>query len=415
MTASRLGLRKEIFFGIIVLCIPFLFLELLVRFYAATQVGPRVLLYGTTFSRHQEQFDPIGAEMRKAQEESTVRFHENARGTYSKYYPNQKLIDRDEFGNKIDVRINSRGFRGKDFEITKEPDVIRIITLGASSTFGFKEHDDKTYPRYMEQLLNEALPTLGAKWHGKSIKRFEVINLGVPHLRTEEILSLFVNEGLEINADFVTFYEGINDAARTEPPATWTEESKQAIKAIPFANHVFRQARSRLLSVAFIGMLITQYRTDYSDREVQVHRLGKKEHFIANLQRIQEACKQKNIKFIIANQQATNMEETREKLRGLTYEQEQAIVRKKLSETGRLNGRDVAFLMHKELMDAEREWAIAANIPYVDVIDAMDLSRQNLVSWVHLNAAGNRIVASAIAKEILKQVAGSEFQATQKP
>jgi hypothetical protein len=61
-------------------------------------------------------------------------------------------------------------------------------------------------------------------------------------------------------------------------------------------------------------------------------------------------------------------------------------------------------MLHKDLMDAERQWAVTNGIPHADVIDAMDLSRQNLVTWVHLNAAGNRVIASVLSNTILQKL-----------
>jgi hypothetical protein len=152
-----LSSKKKILFYIIMFALPFVVVESVTRIYFAIQVGPSVLLYGTGFSTDQERFDPKGTRERKADKESTVAYHENLTGNYSKYYPNQKRTDRDEFGNVIHVNINSRGFRGRDFKLEKEPGVVRIVTLGASSTFGFKDHDDQTYPYYLQEMLNERL------------------------------------------------------------------------------------------------------------------------------------------------------------------------------------------------------------------------------------------------------------------
>jgi hypothetical protein len=71
--------------------------------------------------------------------------------------------------------------------------------------------------------------------------------------------------------------------------------------------------------------------------------------------------------------------------------------------------------VHKDLMDEQRKWAITNSVPYVDVIQAMDLNRQNLVTWVHLNSAGNRIVASALANEILKLMVNKKVSTARKP
>lgn len=403
---------KKVFFYVLLACIPVLFLELMVRTYFAFQVGPHVLLYGTGYSRYQEQFDPKGTRARRMQEDKDVGIHDNISAGYSKYFPNQKLHDRDEFGTAIEATINSHGFRGKDFKTEKERGVIRVVTLGASSTFGFRDSDAETYPYYMEQFLTEALRKLRAQEGGaqiKSVKAFEVINLGVPHLRSDQIYELFMHEGLDLKPDFVTFYEGINDAAWTGPAETSVGKTKETVKAIPGANEIFRELRYRFLSVALVGKVVSQNKVEYSEHDFQSQRQWKQERFIGNLQRIHEACKQNGATLIVANQQATDMEETREKLRGFSYEAEQAVVRQKLSAGNRVTGRSIAFMLHKELMDAERQWVAAKGIPYADVIDAMDLSRQNLVTWVHLNAAGNQIVASVLSNTILRQLVGSEI------
>lgn len=403
---------RKAFFYALFMCAPVLFLEVMVRAYFAFQVGPHVLLYGTGYSRYQEQFDPKGTRARRLQEEKDVGIHDNVLAGYSKYYPNQKLHDRDEFGNAIEVNINSHGFRGKDFKTKKESGVVRVITLGASSTFGFRDHDEETYPYYMEQLLNGALPRLYTQQDGsqnKSVRAFEVINLGVPHLRSDQIYALFVNEGLDLKPDFVTFYEGINDAAWASPAETSAEKTKEAVKAISGANEIFRELRYRFLSVALVGMAISQNKAEYSERDLQSHRQWKQERFISNLERIHELCRQNGATLIVANQQATDHEETREKLRGLTYEAEQAAVRQSLSTDNRVSWRSIAFMLHKDLMDAERQWAASNGVPHADVIGAMDLSRQNLVTWVHLNAAGNRVIASVLSNAILGQLADKEI------
>lgn len=83
-----------------------------------------------------------------------------------------------------------------------------MVTLGASSTFGYYTRDDETYPHYLERYLSQRLA---------AGSRAEVINLGIPHLRSEEILALFRAEGLPLDPDVVTVYLGANDSARTLP------------------------------------------------------------------------------------------------------------------------------------------------------------------------------------------------------
>jgi lysophospholipase L1-like esterase len=80
---------------------------------------------------------------------------------------------------------------------------VRVLTLGASSTFGFYDRDNETYPYYLQQFLNQ---------HCISGPEFEVINFGIPHASSRMLATLFLNEGLPLNPDVVTFYQGRNDS-----------------------------------------------------------------------------------------------------------------------------------------------------------------------------------------------------------
>ncbi len=404
MPAERLNKTTKFVLYLIMAATPLLFAEALVRVYFSTQVGPSVLLYGTPWSRLQERFDPKGVEMKKAEDESTVAFHQNVTANYSKYYPNERLFDRDEFGERFNVMINSRGFRGRDFQLAKRPGVVRVVTLGASSTFGFRSPDHQTYPVFLEQILNSARATRAGSDTSAPITEFEVINLGIPHLTSDQIYALFVQEGLALKPDFVTFYEGINDAAWREPSDTTTERTKQAVKVVPLANQAFRALRARFLTVALIGSVISPLTTVYSTEDFQAFRKGKRERFIGNLQRLADVCHQNGIRLIVASQSATSREKEREQLKTLTYSAEQAELRKKLAGGEGLEPGEADLLIHAELMDAEREWAIANKVPRADVIAAMDGHRQNMVTWVHLNAAGNQLVASALSRTILSEL-----------
>jgi lysophospholipase L1-like esterase len=403
MAAETLSRKTKIVLYLIMAATPFLFAEALARAYFATEVGPGVLLYGTPWSRHQQRFDPKGTRARVAEEVSTVAFHENVTSGYSKYHPDERLFDRDEFGTRFDVAINSHGFRGRDFQSAKRPGVIRIVTLGASSTFGFRSPDHQTYPVVLEEILNSALAAGAVHAPSMPVTGFEVINLGIPHLTSDQIYSLFVEEGLPLRPDFVTFYEGINDAAWRKPPETSTQRTKQAVKAVPFANQVFRALRARLLTVALIGSLTSDSTISYSTEGFHAYREGKRERFIGNLQRLADVSRQNGIQLIVASQSATSLEFRREQLKASTYYGEQAALSEKLA-AGQVHAREANLLIHRELMDAEREWAIANRVPYADVITAMDGSRQSLITWVHLDAAGNRLVASVLSKTILNEL-----------
>jgi hypothetical protein len=408
VATSRLSIKKRLLFVVVMLALAFFGIELLVRGYFAMKVGPDVWLYGTPFSKIQERFDPIGARIRKLKLVNTTSFHENELDNYSKYYPNQKRFDHDKSGNRFDVTINSSGFRGKDFEPRKPADTIRVVTLGASSTFGFSNRDNETYPFYMQELLNMALPKLKMQNPSyASIERFEVINLGIPHLLTENIYSLFMAEGVTLDPDFVTFYEGVNDSVYRPPISEATEKTKNAIKSVPLTTFLARQLRWRFISVALLGMTVSNHMADeFSEQDYQDGLEDKYEAFIGYLQRIQNECKRRDIVFIVANQQAQSFYVDKQEMRGVTYAEELARVREKLSRTDNVNSYELYFLIHHNLMNDLRRFAEAEEIPFVDVIGALDSRRDLLTSWVHLRPEANQVVAAVFSDAILESVSG---------
>lgn len=147
--------------------------EATVRVYFALTLGPRVLLFGTSGYRNQFALpvSDTSAQLHKNHVGEYAPYGTRSAIGYAKYFPGEvKYTDSPDHRESYPIRINNQGFRGPDFTVAKPPDVTRVLTLGASSTFGYHNRDDETYPYYLEQLLN-------ADGRG----RFEVINFSIPH------------------------------------------------------------------------------------------------------------------------------------------------------------------------------------------------------------------------------------------
>jgi lysophospholipase L1-like esterase len=375
----------------VAICLAPVLLEATARAYFAVKVGRDVLLYGIVESPHDVLFDPKGEVLRWDERNANTAIHDNVFANYSKYYPHQNRIHPDESGTRIDATINSSGFRGKDFERKKKPGVTRIVTLGASSTFGFKTRDDQTYPYYLEEILNKANSD-------REISKYEVINLGIPHLRSDQIYSLFMAEAVPLEPDIVTFYEGYIDASSSPRDKVVVA----SVKKVPFVTGTFRELRHRLLSVAWVANKLFGRRyppNDATVKDFQVEMQDRKARFVENLEAIYQECQRRHFLFIVMNQQAKSFHVDRDRIKGVTYSTETALLREKLSTTGVLE-LEKHFLIHGDLMEGERQWVKANDVPFVDVIGAMDSNRQYLIDWMHLNAQGNRIVATALSDKI---------------
>ncbi len=351
-----------------------LLLELGARAVFAPQAGAGALLYGTPWGRGM-------SEVTAPDPDHTVQQHDNLQRGYSKYHPHQRRRDHDEHGQGFDVTINGRGFRGPEFAPTKSPGALRVITLGSSSTFGYHNRDDQTYPYYLARLLEEACGDV------------EVLNLGIPHLEAHEIASLYEHEAAAYGADVVTFYEGINDSS-AELGASATLKQVAPVAAL------YRTLREHLFVVALADALRAR-RDDALPPETPAEQERRAQRFLGGVARVHDAARRHGATLVVATQQAKSYLVPEDTIRGVTYAEEVARVQAALTRTGQLDFNQRSFLAHDHVMAALRTWAAARGVPLADVIAATDRDRDVLSSWVHLRPRGNEMVARALADTII--------------
>ncbi|MDH3521196.1 MAG: SGNH/GDSL hydrolase family protein [Myxococcales bacterium] len=409
---------------VVVNALLFLALEAGTRVYFASRGGSQILWYGTQRFRDQQQriVDASKRNFERSHSKSvSVHRHEVGRyadyapdqlGSYAKYLPHQKKsLHSTVTGKMTDARINNHGFRGADFTLEKPDGVVRVVALGASSTFGYGSRDDETYPRKLEEMLNQRAP---------EGTRFEVLNLGIPHATSDHILSLFLAEGLQLDPDFVILYAGANDSALKEKPGgvggLWSALSERLL-LIRFADQMLGSAVPGSVEI---------WSDAYAERRQHV--------FLRNVEALRAACAERGIRFIAVTQQATSIAVPLAELKGLSYEDEVRLVRERVargvvgSHDSMKTWRDLAgrvarlpvgqgaaerkrlanldktriFLIHARLMQGLREWARGREVGFVDGIAILDDARDLLISWVHLHPEANQKLARALADEILR-------------
>ncbi len=399
-------------------------LELATRAWFAWRLGPRILAYGTRWHRSEPSKDAFPGSVQSHHNDfGAFKAYDPDAAGYSKYFPgDRKWTDSPDRGERWPVRINNRGFRGADFEIEKAPGTIRILTMGASSTFGYHDRDDETYPFLLErELERRAGPG----------RRIEVINFAIPHAMTDNVLAMFLAEGVALRPDLVTFYEGANDAAVIEPRPGTT---------------AVRSLRQRLADVSLLAALYDSVAPPPGADELDVEwwwsdELAKRrsDHFVGNLKRLADECAKRGIALVVATQQFQSTLLSDEERRATTYDAEVEIVRRKVAagEMGpssrsvrvggkpgevtdlvldlRKAGQDPmaarhlagfdpprAMLVHARLMDDLRTWAGSpgSGVTLVDTIRALDPHRDWMVNWVHLEGRANAVIAEALADAI---------------
>jgi hypothetical protein len=388
---------RKAFHALTLATVAALLVELGARIVFSIVAGHSLLLYGIGSVEPEQrkgrlfpQIDRVHWHRVLAADDLEKAFVENDAGVYSKYHPGQFKQNRDEYGHLSEIQINNRGFRGRDISSDKRNGVFRVVTLGASSTFGYRNRDQETYPHYLEQYLNRALEArrqLGLQYCGE-VESFEVINFGIPHLNSANIRALFIAEGLALDPDAVTFYEGANETRLFKP--SWVQRSLSALG-------------DRLLLVRFLHSLLQSQLSSFSADELARQQEGLSESFLDQLSRIAKACTENGVEFWVASQQAKSFIVSKEEIGSVSYEEEVELVNQKLLAEGRVGLKELVFLMHAQLMQDLRAWANETDVRFVDVASAIDArgGRDELISWVHLTAAGNLIVASELGEAIL--------------
>ncbi|MBH0207042.1 MAG: hypothetical protein HP495_00615 [Nitrospira sp.] len=384
---------RRMTFYVVMALVSFLVIEAGFRAVLAFRVGPSVLYYGTSFQRQN---------VPTVTDNHTVMKHGNLQQGYTKFFPHELKVDHDPVTNEtFTVSINSRGFRGKEIDEPKKPGVTRIVTLGSSSTFGYYDRDNETYPYYLEQKLNTGPAAAG---------KFEVINLGIPHLHSEEILALFYAEAIPLHPDVVTFYERVNDAARGNPTIKGndsknsTQGQKQSVIAPLQAG--YGMVREHFVTVAFIDSIRQNMIAEptFNRQQVERHMTGTSEHFMVNLDELYRECQRRGIIFVALKQQAKSHMVKEADMKGVTYAQEVQMIKDKLEKEGAIKARELHLLTHGVLTTDFERWAVSNHVPFVNIQKVLDQDRDVLMSWVHLSPRGNRMIADALAEEIVQLV-----------
>ncbi|TPV92813.1 MAG: hypothetical protein B7733_23775 [Myxococcales bacterium FL481] len=382
--------------------------ELATRAVFACEVGPRVLAYGTAWYRNvnpdedarrdrQTWEDPefkgrLAAHLSAEKRSDSVERHRNNQGQYTKFFPGEHKTTRDvDTGERLPVTINREGFRGAQFDRNKAPGTTRVLTLGASSTFGFYNRDHETYPHQLALALNEACPE----------KAFEVINFAIPHSSSGNIAALLRAEGIALQPDAITFYQGRNDSVLPDEPAGVLEK-------------LYAVTVHRFMLVAFLDQLLVGERTSVvaASEKFEPRAERTTQYYLGNLDDVLAVSREHNVLLVVANQQATSAAPypraapEREPLRGRTYAAEAAEIRKRIEHNETVTSFEYSLLIHQRLMQRLAVWAQTNQVPFVDVMSALDHDRHLLLSWVHLHPEANKVIAAELAKPLLDEFCG---------
>jgi lysophospholipase L1-like esterase len=119
-------------------------------------------------------------------------------------------------------RINSFGFRGPEIPIVKPRGVTRVVTLGASETFGLYEREGMEYPAQLQARLEHARPG-----------RYQVLNAAIPGISPPRIVYYFNAWITRFRPDLVVYYPTSSFMLNAEVSAAPWKPGARADEARP--------------------------------------------------------------------------------------------------------------------------------------------------------------------------------------
>ena len=303
----------------------------------------------------------------------------------NKMKPGTYLTDK-----KIKYTINSKGFRGKEFNIKK--DGVRIIAFGGSTTIGLESSDEETYPSQLEILLN-----------GKNKVNYEVLNMGFSSKSLNYIKNLFFNEAYLYDPDIILIYNNRNsimyDGGYIDPPKLNLRFLKlnYYLQENIMTYRIMFKFYKRILNLSLDSNYL---KSPFGNKGISEDYL--RTGYTNSLIEVIEFAKQKQIEVILIKQAYLFDNQIMQELDTFTvdelikfYKQDYFLKKLNLSET--VNFWSVlGTILNKKI----NEIKIYKNVIIVDPRKALTSSEQNFTDYLHLTPKGNSILAYEISKKI---------------
>lgn len=94
------------------------------------------------------------------------------------------------YADDYSFKLNSHGFKDVEFQLTKQPGQLRILSIGDSFLFGVVPYEYNFLTLLEDRLKRQGRPV-------------EVINMGIPGTSPRDYLAIYLHEGFGLNPDMV--------------------------------------------------------------------------------------------------------------------------------------------------------------------------------------------------------------------
>jgi len=355
---TKISFLKKIIFSLIAIILFFGFLE----------GGLQLLLF----------FRPVGQDILKLDpyEEPDPNFGWRLKTNYQtiKFSPNTG-------GGELLV-INSKGFRGKEFNKEKPAGTTRIIVMGDSVTFGITP-ESCPYPFQLQQLLDRKYP-----------KKFEVINAGVEGYSSEYVLKRLKYDILQYHPDIVIIYVGWNDLYGTNPSNPLN--NGKHVRLAKFLNNFYIYKGARRIIFFQIKPIIEQVLISQEAREkdIDLYQNFIPNKYKENLRQIIETGKQNNIQMVLLNLSSILSDNMTDK------------ALKKVHYPYFTTGITELRILQQSYNNVIKKISQEEGVPLIDInkaIDQISDKEKLFFDTMHLYCSGNAVIARTIFNFFVNQ------------
>jgi len=297
-------------------------------------------------------------------------------------------------GSIVKYKINSKGFRNKEFDVKKETDY-RIISFGGSTTMGIESSDNYTYPAILENILNEREINV------------EVLNFGFPSKPLSFIRELFFSEAIDYEPDFITIYSARNsimyDSIGTKIKVDEIKNQKIEKINLYLINNImtfrlmFKIYRKILSSKIDTKKIISPY-----NEKVEHNIYYFTDQYLKTIEQIINFANQSSIKVVLIKQAIFIDPKVQKIIRDKSVEELLNYLQNiRTDNSYELNYHDIFWILTINILNKQlNKFDNYKNVIIVDPTEDLITDKKNFVDFLHLSDNGNKVLANSIYNKL---------------
>ena len=291
--------------------------------------------------------------------------------------------------SEITYSINSKGFRGKEFNEEKNSKY-RLISFGGSVTFGSESMDNKTYPAQLEKMFKDRNYDI------------EVLNFGHNSKSLNYIRQLFFLSAEKYKPDIISIYSNRNstmyDSAGTKIDLSKAKKNDIRMKKINFflienimTFRLLHELINKFNSLSIeSGVIVSPY-----DSSIKHNLYYFTDQYKETLEEIIFFSKKNSIKVVLIKQAVLFNPDFQKKLNNKSISDLLDMLKKLRDKPiNKMNYADAFWMLTNTILNKNMELlSHHDNVIIVDPINEMLMNSENFIDSVHLTDVGNKTIA----------------------